>query len=197
VLSGSWFTIGLSCVALSWANTTPAGTARHNTTNRSNVFMDPSFTIIYAQPAQMFRPIRHIFSSRHGFSCAKTDTRQRDSAAGAVQGNSRLVGAIGNGPTTGNLGQFGSSSRVVGRQRWTPPPHRRRLVKAGQKPHPENRTVRHSAEEAEKDDFEKARDISDQHRPSPSTNFSKNLRAMFMDCQRTRFHFAAIRDKSA
>src|SRR6266849_2619664 len=32
-----------------------------------------------------------------------------------------------------NLGQFGWSSRVVGRRRWTPPPHRRRLVKAKQR----------------------------------------------------------------
>jgi hypothetical protein len=45
VLSGSWLTIGFSCVALSWANTAPAGTARHNTTNRSNAFMDTSSTI--------------------------------------------------------------------------------------------------------------------------------------------------------
>src|SRR5437016_13326105 len=79
VLSGfSWLTIGFSCVALSWANTTPAGTASHNTTNRSNVFMDTSLTSIYAQPAQKFQPTRHV--SRQGTASAvpKLAQRQRD-----------------------------------------------------------------------------------------------------------------------
>src|SRR6201987_3784403 len=71
VLNGfSWRTIGFSCVALSWANTTPAGTARHNTTNRSNVFMDASSTSIYAPPAQKFQPTRQV--SRQGTASAAT-----------------------------------------------------------------------------------------------------------------------------
>jgi len=51
---------------------------------------------------------------------------------------------IGNRPTTGSLGQFGSSARVVGRRRWTPQPCRRRLVKARQRiAHPlSRRTIR-------------------------------------------------------
>jgi hypothetical protein len=40
---------------------------------------------------------------------------------------------IETGPPPGNVGQFGSSSRVVGRQRSTPQPHRRGLLKAKQR----------------------------------------------------------------
>jgi hypothetical protein len=44
------------------------------------------------------------------------------------------------GPLPGT-GQFGSSSRVVSRQRWTPPPDRWRLVKAKQRiAHPLDKT---------------------------------------------------------
>src|SRR6266702_4514683 len=75
------------------------------------------------------------------------------------------------------LGWFDSSSRVVGRQRWTPQTYRRRLVKAKQRiAHPLSRTIVHDATDAHKTKSQRV------GRPEPSLPYKDALRAGQADC---------------